>query len=71
MNGPDGSVIKILLFNDRQKYAIIINFSKKVTTLKNYIAAGFSPAKLNLGFATYGRTQSVQGQYTREAGILC
>ncbi len=37
--------------------------------MKNYIAAGFSPAKLNLGFATYGRTQSVQGQYTREAGI--
>ena len=45
--------------------------SKKITTLKNYIAAGFSPAKLNLGFATYGRTQSVQGAYTREAGILC
>jgi hypothetical protein len=29
-----------------------------------------SPAKLNLGFATYGRTQSAAGQYTSEAGIL-
>ncbi len=31
---------------------------------------GMSPQKLNLGFATYGRTQSTSGQYTRESGVL-
>jgi hypothetical protein len=29
-----------------------------------------SPAKLNLGFPTYGRTQSAAGQYTAEPGIM-
>jgi hypothetical protein len=29
-----------------------------------------SPQKLNLGFATYGRTQTVGGDYTREPGVL-
>jgi GH18 family chitinase len=50
-------------------HSLVLFLLYQVTTLKNYIAAGFSPAKLNLGFATYGRTQSVQGQYTREGGI--
>jgi len=44
--------------------------SQKAQTIKNYINAGMSPQKMNLGFATYGRTQNVGGDYTREPGVL-